>query len=117
MRVCIIGCGAVGSLFAAHLGRAGEAEVWAYDLWREHVDAINRDGLRLSGVADFTAREAAPLASGLPSQSGSSSTALLERVLYWTGGHPYMTQRLCLTLAQEAAEGEGSAAAISRDQA
>lgn len=56
MRVCIIGCGAVGSLFAAHLGRAGEAEVWAYDLWREHVDAINRDGLRLSGVADFTAR-------------------------------------------------------------
>ncbi len=56
MRVCIIGCGAVGSLFAAHLGRAGEAEVWAYDLWREHVEAINRDGLRLSGVADFTAR-------------------------------------------------------------
>ena len=56
MRICIVGCGAVGSLFAAHLAKAGEAEVWAYDVWREHVDAINKAGLRLSGAADFTAR-------------------------------------------------------------
>jgi 2-dehydropantoate 2-reductase len=56
MKICIIGCGAVGSLFAAHLAKTGEAEVWAYDLWKEHTDAINRDGLRLSGAADFTAR-------------------------------------------------------------
>ena len=56
MKICIIGCGAVGSLFAAHLAKAGEAEVWAYDLWKEHTEAINRDGLRLSGAADFTAR-------------------------------------------------------------
>jgi 2-dehydropantoate 2-reductase len=51
MRVCVVGCGAVGSLFAAHL--AGVAEVWAYDLQRDHVDAINRDGLRISGVSDL----------------------------------------------------------------
>ena len=51
MRVCVVGCGAVGSLFAAHL--AGVAEVWAYDLERDHVDAINRDGLRISGVSDL----------------------------------------------------------------
>src|SRR5262249_12256885 len=25
---------------------------------------------------------------------------LLRRVLYWTNGHPYLTQRLCHTLAQ-----------------
>lgn len=56
IRVCIIGCGAVGSLFAAHLAHKGEAEVWAYDVWKEHVEAIRRDGLRLSGAADFTAR-------------------------------------------------------------
>jgi 2-dehydropantoate 2-reductase len=56
MKVCVIGCGAVGSLFAAHVARAGEAEVWAYDLWREHTEAIQRNGLRLSGAADFTAR-------------------------------------------------------------
>jgi 2-dehydropantoate 2-reductase len=56
MRICIIGCGAVGSLFAAHLAKAGEVEVWAYDLWKEHIEAIRRHGLRLSGAADFTAR-------------------------------------------------------------
>jgi 2-dehydropantoate 2-reductase len=56
MRVCVIGCGAVGSLFAAHLARAGQAEVWAYDVWQEHVEAIGKHGLRLSGAADFTVR-------------------------------------------------------------
>ena len=56
IRICVVGCGAVGSLFAAHLARAGEAEVWAYDVWKEHVDAIRAGGLRLSGAADFTAR-------------------------------------------------------------
>jgi len=56
MKICVIGCGAVGSLFAAHLARAGEAEVFAYDLARDHVEAIQRNGLRLSGEADFTAR-------------------------------------------------------------
>src|SRR6266550_3632866 len=56
MKICIIGCGAVGSLFAAHLARAGEAEVWAYDVWNEHIDAIRTHGLRLSGAAEFTAQ-------------------------------------------------------------
>src|SRR5215472_14029048 len=56
MKVCIIGCGAVGSLFAAHLAKAQEVEVWAYDLWREHIEAIRKNGLRLSGAAEFTTR-------------------------------------------------------------
>jgi 2-dehydropantoate 2-reductase len=55
IRICIVGCGAVGSLFAAHLARAGEAEIWAYDVWKDHTDAIRKNGLRLSGAADFTA--------------------------------------------------------------
>jgi 2-dehydropantoate 2-reductase len=46
----------VGSLFAAHLAKAGEAEVWAYDVWKDHIEAIRRTGLKLSGAADFTAR-------------------------------------------------------------
>ncbi len=54
MRICVVGCGAVGSLFAAHLAKAGECEVWAYDVWKDHVDAINQHGLRLSGAAEFT---------------------------------------------------------------
>jgi len=56
MRICIIGCGAVGGIFAAHLARQEGVEVWAYDVNREHVEAINRDGLRISGAAEFTAR-------------------------------------------------------------
>ena len=56
IKICVIGCGAVGSLFAAHLAKAGEAEVWAYDVWKEHTEAIHKNGLHLSGAADFTAR-------------------------------------------------------------
>jgi 2-dehydropantoate 2-reductase len=56
LKVCIVGCGAVGSLFAAHLAQKGEAEVWAYDVWKDHIDAIRTNGLRLSGAAEFTAR-------------------------------------------------------------
>jgi 2-dehydropantoate 2-reductase len=52
VRICVVGTGAVGSLFAANLSQLQDAEVWAYDLAREHVDAINRDGLRLSGAGD-----------------------------------------------------------------
>jgi len=56
MRICIIGCGAVGSLFAAHLAKAGEAQVWACDIWKEHIEAIRQNGLRLSGAAEFAAQ-------------------------------------------------------------
>ena len=56
MKVAVIGCGAVGSLFAANLGTLDDVEVWAYDPWREHVDAINANGLRLSGAGDVVGR-------------------------------------------------------------
>jgi 2-dehydropantoate 2-reductase len=67
MRICVIGCGAVGSLFAAHLAQAGEAEVWAYDVWKEHVETIQKNGLRISGAADFVAQlNATSVARELP---------------------------------------------------
>jgi 2-dehydropantoate 2-reductase len=56
MKIAVIGCGAVGSIFAAHLARAGEVEVWAYDVWKEHIDTIRGSGLRISGACEFTAR-------------------------------------------------------------
>jgi 2-dehydropantoate 2-reductase len=52
MKVCIVGCGAIGSLFAAHLAKLDDVEVWAYDLDQDHVDAINQNGLRISGESD-----------------------------------------------------------------
>jgi 2-dehydropantoate 2-reductase len=56
VRVCIVGCGAVGSLFAANLAQLEDVEVWAYDLARDHVDAINSGGLRLSGAGEVVGR-------------------------------------------------------------
>ncbi|MGH9668617.1 MAG: ketopantoate reductase family protein [Terriglobales bacterium] len=53
-RVCIIGCGAIGSLYAAHLARA--TEVWAFVRRPEHARALNEHGLRVSGAHDFTAK-------------------------------------------------------------
>ncbi len=64
MRVCVVGCGAVGSLFAANLAQLEDVEVWAYDLSREHVDAINRDGLRLSGAGEVVGRPRATTDAG-----------------------------------------------------
>ena len=55
MRVCIVGCGAVGSLFAAALAQLDDVEVWAYDASQPHVDAINANGLTLSGAGDVHA--------------------------------------------------------------
>lgn len=56
MKVCVVGCGAVGSLFAANLSLLEDVEVWAYDLSQAHVDAINAGGLRLSGAGDVLGR-------------------------------------------------------------
>ena len=50
-RVCIVGCGAIGSLYAAHLARV--AEVWAFVRREEHARALNREGLRVSGKHEF----------------------------------------------------------------
>jgi len=50
-RVCIIGVGSIGSLYAAHLSRV--AEVWAFVRRPEHADALNREGLRVTGTHEF----------------------------------------------------------------
>jgi 2-dehydropantoate 2-reductase len=50
-RVCIVGCGAIGSLYAAHLARV--AEVWAFVRREDHAQALNRDGLSVSGKHEF----------------------------------------------------------------
>lgn len=68
MRIVIIGTGAMGSVYAGLLGDAG-LDIVAVDSWASHIDAIRRDGLRVSGasgerVARITAttdaREAGP---------------------------------------------------------
>jgi 2-dehydropantoate 2-reductase len=50
MKIAVVGCGAMGSVYAGLLGAAGH-EVWAVDSWREHVNAIRTDGLRVEGAS------------------------------------------------------------------
>jgi 2-dehydropantoate 2-reductase len=50
MKISIVGTGAMGALYAALLGKAGN-EVWAIDVWQEHLDAIATDGLHVSGAS------------------------------------------------------------------
>lgn len=68
MRICVVGCGAVGSLFAANLATLADVEVWAYDVSQAHVDAINANGLRLTGAGEVVGRPHATTdATELPS--------------------------------------------------
>jgi 2-dehydropantoate 2-reductase len=52
-RVCVIGAGVIGSLFAGHLAQVADVSVLTRR--REHADALNRDGLRVTGRSDLHA--------------------------------------------------------------
>lgn len=53
-------------------------------------------------LCDFTPEQAQQLAQWLaPDQPSGFAQSLLQRILYWTHGHPYLTQRLCRAVAQE----------------
>ena len=48
MKIAIIGTGAMGSIYAARFSKAGH-EVVAIDIWKDHVEFINRNGLLIEG--------------------------------------------------------------------
>ncbi|HEX4128354.1 MAG TPA: 2-dehydropantoate 2-reductase [Acidimicrobiales bacterium] len=50
MKIAVVGTGAMGSVYASLLGKAGH-EVWAIDTWQEHIDAIAGAGLAVSGAS------------------------------------------------------------------
>src|SRR6267143_3451999 len=53
-KVCIIGCGAIGSLYAAHLARV--AEVWAFVRREDHAKSLNLEGLHVTGSHEFAVK-------------------------------------------------------------
>jgi len=67
-----------------------------------HITPFNI-GRRIE-LHDFTEGEAAPLAKGLEdaARQPAAAVAALQRILYWTSGHPYLTQRLCKAVASRA---------------
>lgn len=48
MRIAVVGCGAMGSVYAARLGAAGH-DVLVVDSWADHINAIRNRGLAISG--------------------------------------------------------------------
>lgn len=53
MKIAVVGTGAMGSVYAGLFGKAGH-EVWAVDRWEDHLAAIARAGLVVSGASgDF----------------------------------------------------------------
>jgi 2-dehydropantoate 2-reductase len=65
-RVCVIGAGAIGSLFAGHL--AAVADVSVLTRREDHASALRRDGLRISGRSE---RQATVHASADPDEIGA----------------------------------------------
>jgi 2-dehydropantoate 2-reductase len=64
-RICVVGAGTIGSLFAGHLAQV--AEVCVLTRRREHAEALNEHGLRITGRSDLEARVFATAdPSGLP---------------------------------------------------
>lgn len=77
------------------------------DLIRDPRTTPFNIGLRIE-LQDFTLAEAGPLAVGLqlgsagaPLRSPQVALRLLRRIHHWTGGHPYLTQRLCRAVAED----------------
>jgi 2-dehydropantoate 2-reductase len=50
-KILIVGAGAIGSLYAAHLARV--AEVWVLARRPEHAQSLNQHGLRVTGRNEF----------------------------------------------------------------
>ena len=50
MKIAVVGCGAMGSVYAGLLAAAGH-DIWAIDAWREHIEAIQKNGLRVEGAS------------------------------------------------------------------
>ena len=89
-KVCVIGCGAIGSLYAAHLARV--AEVWAFVRRDDHADALKQHGLRVSGKHNFSASlkattRAAELPGDLDLGIVATKATQVEEAMTQVGNH------------------------------
>jgi 2-dehydropantoate 2-reductase len=76
MKISIIGSGAMGSLFGGRLSLAGH-EVILYDVYREHVDAVKRDGLAIEQAGSAEVTVARPAASVDPQDVRGSQAMIV----------------------------------------
>ena len=77
MKIAVIGTGAMGSVYAGLLADSGN-EVWAIDLWQEHLDAIKQQGLRVEGASGDR------IVQGIRISKDSSSVGICDLVVIAT---------------------------------
>src|SRR5258706_5500810 len=74
MKIGIVGAGAMGSVYGGLFAAAGH-DVWLVDIWREHIEAIRSNGLRVSGASGE--RTVRPSATTSPSEAGLCELVVL----------------------------------------
>ena len=74
MKIAIVGAGAMGSLFGALLAEGGHA-VWLHDIWQEHIDAVNQNGITIEFEGKL--RRVRLKATADPLQIGRSELVLI----------------------------------------
>lgn len=75
MKITILGAGAMGSLYGGLLAEAGENQVTLVDIWKDHIEAINANGLSITGM-DGVERLVAGL-TGVTSAAEAGATDLV----------------------------------------
>ncbi len=75
MEITIYGAGAIGGLTGAFLAKAGQ-DVLLVDMVAEHVEAMNRQGLKVTGFSNFTVPVRACLPGELQGQLGLTFLAV-----------------------------------------
>jgi 2-dehydropantoate 2-reductase len=82
-RVAVVGAGAMGSLFGGLLAEGG-LDVTLVDVWREHVDAVRAQGLRMVGHGGE--RHIAVRATADPGECGAVDVVLVQCKAAFTEG-------------------------------
>jgi 2-dehydropantoate 2-reductase len=102
MRALIWGAGAIGGTLGAYLARAGH-DITLVDVAGEHVDEVNRSGLRITGpIGEFTVRSRAFTPDTL---DGQWDTIVLATKAHHTEAaaealRPHLGEKGCVVSAQ-----------------
>jgi WD40 repeat protein len=83
------------------------------DLMKDNARTPFNIGHRIE-LSDFTEAEAQPLLAALNGQ-GRDGEKLLRCILAWTGGHPYLTQKLCRAIQDGGREGAAAQSSLSHN--
>ncbi|MDE3152794.1 MAG: 2-dehydropantoate 2-reductase [Gemmatimonadota bacterium] len=118
MKFLIWGAGAIGGTMGAYLARAGH-DVTFVDTVEEHVAAINRHGLRITGpIAEFTAHAPAFVPNTL---RGEWDTIMLATKAQHTEGAarmlaPHLSEHGCVVSTQNGLNELAIAAAVGAER-